>query len=234
MEIHLKFEEGEQRKFLLLIAQKSNLSTENLAKIAEISSRNYRDWLREEFCISFKAAQFLSDRFGIPLPEDKDILINRWRNAKVQAGKIGGHACFKKYGSPGTLEGRKKGGFKTLALLRQKGIIPEVKIFNCPKDFSPELAEFIGILFGDGGFTKNQCTITLNRETDRDYIQIVSSMGERLFGEKPKIYKRKDSKADVVCFNGVNLIEYLVGIGLKIGNKVKQQVGVPDWVLKKE
>ena len=70
MEIHLKFEEGEQRKFLLLIAQKSNLSTENLAKIAEISSRNYRDWLREEFCISFKAAQFLSDRFGIPLPEE--------------------------------------------------------------------------------------------------------------------------------------------------------------------
>lgn len=51
-----------------------------------------------------------------------------------------------------------------------------------------------------------------------------------MFGEEPKLYKRKDSKALVLYCNGRFMIRYLLGIGLKIGNKVKQQVDVPDWI----
>lgn len=92
------------------------------------------------------------------------------------------------------------------------------------------MAEFVGIILGDGGITVGQCTITLAREADKDYIPVVSDLGLKLFGEKPKIYKRKRCKADDLCYNGINFVEYLTTVGIKIGNKVKQQVDVPEWI----
>jgi intein/homing endonuclease len=36
----------------------------------------------------------------------------------------------------------------------------------------------------------------------------------------------------MIYLNGINLVNYLVKIGLRVGNKVKQQVDVPDWIKK--
>ncbi len=233
METHYKFRDGEQRKFLLGVASKSGLSTEQLAKIVGFSARNYRDWLREKFAIASSVADTLSRNFNIQLPESKSVLAERWRKMKREAGIVGGYAHFKLYGNPATPEGRIKGGLKALEVCRAKGLIPEAKRFIFPKEYNEDLAEFIGILLGDGGISKGQFDIALNRITDCDYIEYVCLLIKNLFGETAKIYPDKNSLADMVCVSGISIIDYLTKIGMKIGNKVRQQVGVPDWINEK-
>ena len=108
MENHLKFLPGQQKHFLLQISQTSGLSTNRLAKLVNISPRNYRDWKREKINISMRAAKILSRNFNITLPEKEKILVSRWKKAKSEAGRIGGFACQKKYGCLIPLEARKK------------------------------------------------------------------------------------------------------------------------------
>ena len=230
MEIRIKFDSGQQKRFIEEIYTKSNLSTEELAKIVGIHPRSFRDWKGEKLTMTLSAAELLCLKFNHVLPEDKENLVNRWMKSKRDASKIGGFARFEKHGSPGTEEGRWKGGIKSIANLKKNGIIPSVKIYNVPENFSEDLAEYVGIMLGDGGITSSQCTITLNSYADRDYISFVSDFSYKFFGEKPKMFKKKDCNAITLYYNGSALVRYLCSIGLKVGNKVKQQVDVPDWI----
>ena len=117
-----------------------------------------------------------------------------------------------------------------MAMLRARGVIPPPKPFHGPKRFSKELAEFVGILLGDGHIGREQWSITLNSIADIDYVNFVGKLINSLFGFKPGIYKRKHMNAIVISGSGINSIKYLQSIGLIIGDKVKQQVGVPSWI----
>lgn len=229
MEKRLKFLPGQQKKFIKDIYTKSNLSTKELARIAEIHPRSFSDWRREKLTMTLKAAELFCNEFKHILPEEKAVLISRWEKAKKEASKTGGVARFKKHGSPGTEEGRRRGGMKSIANLQRNGVFPKLKVYKVPA-FNEELAEYIGIMLGDGGITPSQCTITLNSQADRDYIQFVSNLANKLFGEKPKMFKKKDCNAITIYYNGSALVRYFCSVGLKVGNKVRQQVGVPDWV----
>lgn len=228
--IRLKFISGQQKNFLDEVFNKSEFSTKALAKIANIHPRSFRDWKREELTMTLSAAEKFVTLFKVSLPEDKKILIHRWQKAKKSASRIGGLALFRKNGSPATLEGRRKGGIKAIANLRRNGFIPYVKKYRLPIGLNEKLAEYVGIMLGDGGITAGQFNITLNSVVDREYVYFVSQLEKNLFGEEPKLYKRKDSKALVLYYNSRFLIRYLLSIGLKIGNKVKQQVDAPDWI----
>lgn len=230
MDTHLKFLPGQQREFLLQVAQKSGLSLNELAKLSGTVPRNYRDWLREKINISLKATEIFCGRFEIDLPESKEALVARWKEARLRASKVGGFAHFQKYGSPGTPEGRSKGGRRALAVMRRKGIIPLAKEFMTPRFYTEQLAEMVGILLGDGSLTQSQTTITLNGEADKDYVPFVKGLGEELFAAEPKFYPRNDSKAVTLCYHGVRLVEYLLKVGLVMGNKVQYQVDVPQWI----
>lgn len=228
--IRLKFLPGNQKKFIDEIYSKSKFSTDKLAKIAKVHPRSFRDWRREKLTMPLKAAVIFCKKFNIILPEDKEIIIARWKKAKEEAGKIGGIAHFKKCGSPATVEGRRKGGIKAIANLKRNGRIPSVKIYRLPEKFSADLAEYVGIMLGDGGITSGQSTITCNSIEDQNYIKFVCSLGKKLFGEEPKCFKKKDCNAITIYYNGSFLVRYFLQIGLKIGNKVKQQVDVPKWI----
>lgn len=232
MENRIKFLPGQQKIFLQSVQTKSHLHSDKLAKLAGIVPRSYRDWKREKMNITLRAGLLFQKRFGILLPEDPEVMALRWKNFKKSLSRKGGIACYRKHGSPGTVEGRKKGGAKALSILRAKGIIPERKKYNLPSKFDEELAEFVGILLGDGGITIGQTVITLNSEADKDYVLYVNELENKLFNTIPKNLKRNDSKAIVIYLNGINLVDYLIKIGLKVGNKVKQQVDVPDWIKK--
>lgn len=229
--LRIKFLPGQQSVFIAMVYAKSRLSTKQLAKIAGIHPRSFIDWRREKLTISLSAAELFCSQFGLFLPENRDVMVTRWQKAKVEAGRRGGINLFKKHGSPATLEGRRKGGIKTMANLRRNGIIPVVKIYLSPP-FNERLAEYVGIMLGDRGITKVQCAITLNSEADSGYIHFVTSLGKELFGEDPKHFYKKDCKAITLYYNGSSLVKYFVGIGLKIGNKVKQQVDAQDWIKK--
>lgn len=227
--LRLKFLPGEQKAFLQNICLKSNLSTKQLALIAKIHPRSFIDWKREKLTMSYEAAKIFCDKFQVSLPESEDILIARWREVKNEASRKGGLALFMLHGSPATVEGRRLGGIKSISNLRKNGVIPSVKIYKTPS-VNELLAEYIGIMLGDGGMTTSQCAITLNSEADKDYIFYVQDIAEKLFGEKPKMFKRKNDKAVTLYYNGSFLVRYFTKVGLKVGNKVKQQVDVPAWI----
>lgn len=128
--LRMKFLQGNQKKFITEISIKSGLSTEKLAKLAGVHPRSFRDWKREKLSMTLRAAELFCKKFDILLPEDKKTLVERWKLSKIEASRMGGKALFKKWGSPATPEGRRKGGINTLTNLRRNGIIPLVKVYK--------------------------------------------------------------------------------------------------------
>lgn len=61
----------------------------------------------------------------------------------------------------------------------------------CPQK-NEELAEFVGIMLGDGGITKRQVIVTLNPKTDKAYSIFVKKLMERLFKIKPSMFYEKE------------------------------------------
>lgn len=227
--IRIKFLPGGQKRFISHLYLKTGLSTKQLSQIADVCPRSFIDWRREKLNMSLKAAETFCEQFGITLPERKETLIKRWLNIKHEASRKGGIALFQKHGSPATTEGRRIGGIKSIANLQRNGIVPRYKIYQLPA-LCEELAEYVGIMLGDGGITASQCTITLNSEADANYILFINNFAESLFREKPRAFKHKHDKAITLYYNGSFLVNYFVKLGLKIGNKVKQQVDIPQWI----
>lgn len=58
-------------------------------------------------------------------------------------------------------------------------------------------------------------------------------MIKRLFGLSPVIYhyrSPRSKKVAGVTISSATVVEFLLSKGLKKGNKIKQQVGIPDWI----
>jgi hypothetical protein len=227
----LRFPKYKQREFVEKVFNKSHLDTESLSKIAGLSPRTIRDWKRERYCISKYAVDVFCKQFNIEHPQNIQKLINNWRKERLMASTKGGYAHFKMYGNPATLGGCKKGGSKTLKILRERGIIARCKNFSLPSHKTSTLAEFIGIMLGDGSLSKFQAAITLNTLADKSYIKYVTKLGIKLFKDKPTVTNKNDCNATDIRFSGIKLVKYFVRLGLKIGDKVKNQVGVPNWIL---
>lgn len=221
----LKFPLGKQKQFLDEVIEKSGLSSDKLADRVGVSGRTFRDWRREKFIISGKAVKKLSNIFNIELHFSYTELREKWINSVSEANRKGGISRYLKYGSFSTLEGCRKGGLNSTKK-RHGGLW---KPFSAP-GFSDDLAEFVGILLGDGGLTNQQWFVTLNSVDDAEYVTFVVNLAEELFKFRPAVYKRKDSKALVIYGSGKKSIEFFMQIGLKVGNKVRQQVGVPEWI----
>lgn len=214
------FRKGEQRKFIEGVEKVTGLNSEELGKLVGISGRSLRDWRSEKLLGSQKALLKLSDFSGISLPKILEVRPEYWSVYKV--ARKGALTRYRKYGNPGTLEGRRKGGRNSsVRALRRKIAYPEK---------SEDLVEFIGIMLGDGGITRKQISITLHSEDDREYFQFVFGLVKKLFKVEPGVYKRKDSRTICLQVSRMNLVDFLVHLGLKKGNKVKQGVDIPKWI----
>lgn len=229
MENHLKFLPNHQKIFLKTVIQKSGLGTNKLANLVSVSPRSFTDWKNEKMSISKNAVLILGSKFNVILPEKVGVLENRWKTNRSRIGKRGGIAYKQKYGNPGTKEGRQKGGLKTLEILRKSGSISPIATFYTPKH-SSNLAEFMGIMLGDGSMGRLQISISLNSIKDLDYSHYVVKLCKSLFGHEPKVRKRNNANALEIYYNGANLTKLLTKLGLVPGNKVKNQVDVPDWI----
>ncbi|MFH1088756.1 MAG: LAGLIDADG family homing endonuclease [Patescibacteria group bacterium] len=104
------------------------------------------------------------------------------------------------------------------------------KIINIPNE-SKELAELFGIIFGDGGINNDwQLVITLNSNSDLKYSQHVDKLLRRLFKIDVHIRKRPSSNALVLVSSGSNLVDFLVNKGAVRGDKIVQQIDIPNWI----
>lgn len=157
----------------------------------------------------------------------------------IRKSRLGGLRRVELYGNPVTPEGRSRGGKKTTSLFqenpklaRKLGFVIRKKI-KYPKKCT-ELAEFIGIMLGDGGFPgTHQVNISFNNETGREYVQYITKILEKLFSVSCHMHKRKESKGAGVVINSSDLRDFLIKLGLKPGNKVRNQISVPKWIIGK-
>lgn len=232
MEIRYKLPSGLQKTYLSDVEKKSGLKGDQIARLFGVVGRSYRDWKRGKFALPARVVEIFEKKFQIPCPFDKEKALCKWKEIKLQASRNGGIAMIRKYGDPGTPEGRRKGGKHAFEILRLRGIIPRMKPFIEPQKKSIELAEFVGVLLGDGHISKEQWSVTVNSLADKQYVQYIKALAQRLFVYKPGMFMKKDCHAIVLYGGGNGCIKYLQRIGLKIGDKIKQQVGVPDWIKK--
>ena len=159
--------------------------------------------------------------------------------SKSEKARRGGLRRIELYGNPGTPDGRSKGGKSTIRLFHQNPTLANKLGFIIRKEIRypvlcVELAELIGIILGDGGLPGNhQLTISFNRKTDRDYSLYIGRILKRLFSIDYHIYNRKDSNGAEIVVSSSNLIAFLMEQGLIVGNKVKNQIDIPEWINEK-
>lgn len=226
--LRLKFLPGQQKLFLDKLESMSGFNSDKLGSIVGVTGRTYREWKCGRSCIPKEVAEKFCMQFGIQLPIPLEEATQNWVKWKSLISSKGGIVRYKKHGL-GTYEGRSKGGYVSLQRMREKGMIPKAKIFNYPYK-SKQLAEFVGIMLGDGSITHGHTEVVLNKIADSKYISYVKSLYTDLFGEEPKTYSK--DKFVRVYLDGINLVSYLRTIGLNPGNKVKMQVEVPEWITK--
>lgn len=102
-------------------------------------------------------------------------------------------------------------------------------------EHSEELAEFFGIMMGDGGINNPwQANISLNSIADKSYAEYVTALCLRLFGFSPTAIKRKTQKALILRLSSTSVVDFLVQNGLCRGNKLKQGLSTPVWILAKK
>lgn len=229
MQIRFKIPRRIQIRYLLRLEKISGKNINDIAKLFGIVPRSYRDWKRGKYPLTRQAVELIESKYNLNFPYSRKKAFTNWRRAKLKASSKGGFERSKIYGSPGTPEGRRKGGIKAIALLRAKGLAVSIKSFNPPKT-SIDLAEFVGIMLGDGHLDSGSWRITLNSKADRKYIPYAVSLINSVFQIKPKIFKRIEDNTTTIYFYGILCSKFLQKIGLKIGDKVKQQVGIPEWI----
>lgn len=98
---------------------------------------------------------------------------------------------------------------------------------SIPGCYSEQLAEFFGVMLGDGSLSHFQIVVTLGNKEEK-YAQYVVRLVEKVFSVRPRIAIRKKGYRDVYL-GSVQATAWLFSQGL-VGNKVKCQVDVPKWI----
>ena len=207
------------------------LSVSDMAQICACSERTIRDWKREKFSMKFDCLQKLCVTTRVSVPQVKKIPPYAHTS---RAGKKGGVALIKKYGRVPTNEKRRRSQWEkwwyTTGKYKKNSILISKPIYT-PRT-SAALAEFVGIMMGDGTVSMYHSAITLNAVDDAAYSEYVVSLVERLFKIKPSIYERPEQSTKVITVSRKQFSEYLVSLGLPLGNKIKNGLVIPEWIKK--
>lgn len=104
------------------------------------------------------------------------------------------------------------------------------KIINIPQE-STDLAELMGIILGDGGIgNKWQIVISLNSISDIQYSRYIFKLINHLFSLNPAIRKRPNQNTLVIVSSSSNMVDFIVNKGMVRGNKILQNIDMPDWI----
>lgn len=225
------FSKGEQHKFLEKAQALLLYSRSEISKKLKVHPRTYCGWYLERGSMPLGSVREICTLTNLKLPSNITIKEPFWSVHK--AARIGGVRRYQKYGSICDEEYRKK---KWLEWWDKKGRFQLSQ--NQPRPIhkparSEMLAEFVGIMLGDGGMTPYQICITLGYKADQEYSTFLRAFLKKLFQLSPSIHERNKSYITHVI-SRKELVDYCVSLGLCIGNKVKQQVDMPSWIKKDE
>jgi len=224
------FPKSDQHIFLKKVEYKLGITSKALASILNIHPRTLADWKREKFLMSLEAFNKIFKLTGLETPHN--IKIRDQFSHASKAGKIGGRATYEKYGIVGGNPEIRK--IKWVKWWNEKGKTLKIKILQ-PKSFkSPNknihLAEFIGIMLGDGSLNNRQIAITLNYK-EKEYGDFVSKLCEKLFDVTPSLYLDPKGSVRNIVISRTLLTDFLTEkLGMKKGNKITNQVDIPQWI----
>jgi hypothetical protein len=103
-------------------------------------------------------------------------------------------------------------------------------------EHSVELAEFIGIMLGDGSSyychrsRSWQIRIVGHSEEADYYVGFIAPLCEKLFGFTPRIRYLTKQKAIVLVLDCKALVLFLSDVGFPPGNKTVRQAATPEWI----
>lgn len=228
------FPKGAQARFLSKAKEKLDRPWHKIANLMGITTRTLTDWRREKLTMSFHAVKLISKATNQSLPKHVTVKNPYWYVHK--GAKSGGLAVYRKYGRIGGDPVIRQQ--KWQAWWEKKGqFMPHPILFNPLPTVKPALsvalAELTGIIMGDGGMTRYQLKITLHHKDDLAYSKYVIALIKKLFSVTPRIHHRPKDSVNNIVVSRSELIRFLVEkIGLKTGNKVAQQIDIPDWIKK--
>ena len=215
----------EANKYFKNVVETLNISRMHLAELLS-DIRTLNDWKNGKYGIPVETTNWINGESGVKLPVTAKIIDSRL--IKSVSGRKGAVVRNKLYGSPGTFEGRRKGGFNSLQTHRKLNTGFKLrKIFIKPAQ-SVKLAEMFGILIGDGGLSRDQVKITLSSR-ESAYTQYAIRLAQVIFGYSVSVSHFHTSTNDVYV-SSRSAVEFLNDVGLPVGNKVKQNHRIPDWI----
>lgn len=229
--MRVKISKQERKKLFSTIIDRYG-SIKKFSDKIKIHRRTLNDWQRgvctipmERYSKFIKILDFKETDFS------PQIISDRWHIK--EASRKGGLATFRKYGNPGTAEGRRKGGLASIATHKKNDTrFNNIKfIKKSPK--SEKLAEFFGILFGDGHLSNYQVSVTTSSQTDKEHAEYTQKLIEDLFSIKPYLKVRKNKNVINVVASSKNLVKFLNKNGMPIGNKIENNLTAPDWIKNK-
>lgn len=229
MEIRAQLTKENLEVFWDEIKAKMDISWKEIAAHCKVTARTLNDWRRGKYYIPVDKLSMLSELAEVKFPKIEKTVDKYWYTHL--GANLGWKKVFEKYGGNiGTTESRKLGAMRAMETHRKN----KTGFFVC-KDVklpgpSAELAEFFGILLGDGSLGHRQVSITLHRFDDKDFISYVAGLCSFLFGVQPAVLYHKNTVVSNIVISRTRLIAFLQQRGLLVGNKVKQQVGVPSWI----
>jgi DNA-binding transcriptional regulator WhiA len=100
-----------------------------------------------------------------------------------------------------------------------------------PTEYSGDLAEFFGIMLGDGHLSHFQVTVTLGSK-ELAYAEYVAVLMGKVFGPAGTISKL-DNGYRTVYIGSVQATRWLQSEGL-VSDKVKSQVDAPSWIFENQ
>jgi LAGLIDADG-like domain len=228
----VSFPSGEQRAFLRHFERYLTIS--EMARLANCSERTIRDWRREKFSMSLAAVRALSARTRISMPKGARI-VDAYAHI-ARASKMGLAAVIKKYGGIPRNEKYRNEQWRLWwgkAGKFEKNPLFEARVIHKPKR-NVELAEFVGIMMGDGGISEYQVVITLHHVDDLEYAGFVVKLIKKLFKVESSVYHSPKQSVNDIVVSRKELVNYLHELGLPIGNKVRQRFDIPKWIKQNE
>lgn len=201
----LVFQKGKQKEFIKIVKEKSELSWKKLAeKIKKGESTLKYSYLNEKTTLPYSVYKNLCTIASL----NPKIFLKFVREVKDENW------------------GKRKGGKSG-----KKRIFGKIKINISLPQFSEDLAEFVGILIGDGSLSKlnYEITISLNSLYEMPYAIYIKSLINKLFRISPRIYIQKGTIR--IRINSKALFNFLLQIGVPWGKKKKE---IPKWIGKRK
>lgn len=225
------FPPGRQKAFLQEARRRFEGTPDEFAILCGVHPRTLCDWQREKYTMDVRAFANLQ-RYAHLAPGTIQ-RVRPYRHVRL-AGALGARARYRVYGNPGTPEGRRAGGRVSQQLFSanperaaRAGFVIRKSIRKPPP--SSDLAEFVGIVLGDGSIGEYQVSIYLNERSERGFAEYIRSQIRRLFGISAALAKNTHHCLAVVA-SGKNLVEFLQTIGLQRGDKISNGTDIPSWI----